>query len=367
MYLLRSSRYGGSRFYDLGYELNGLGRLAEQTAGVVSQLCGFDFAEELTLLKWRDVFPPRELLRQYKAWCPICLAEWKEIKDNVVYEPLLWSIKLIDVCTKHDLQLNTKCPSCKKIIPILSRQSRNGYCSYCGTWLGNMSIEQNWGVTEAQRNFSSNIEDLILTKLAVKAPINFIMSIIKSVGGLCAFCRIFSISKSSASAWVNGKCMPSLNTVLSICCSMQLNAYDALSNRHIESKTREYLPVKKLSKKKIYRVIDWISVEKELVEMICQNKTPISVREVARKSGYDKRLLYKHFPEMCKEISARHSAYVKEQKSERVSVGKQELTHTIQILKCSGIHPSRRRIESLLPSNISLREEIYKNLWKGME
>lgn len=124
MYLSRSSKYGGSRFYDLGYELNGFGKLAECTSAAVSQLCGLSSASGLTLLKWRDVFPPRELLRWNKAWCPVCLDECDKA-SSIVYEPLLWSIKLFDSCTKHGIPLETSCPSCEKTIPVLSTRRHN--------------------------------------------------------------------------------------------------------------------------------------------------------------------------------------------------------------------------------------------------
>ncbi len=74
-------------------------------------------------------------MRPHSAWCPICFEDWKQ-NNQPIYEPLIWKLKVINVCPSHQTLLQTKCQNCQKILPQLSSRSQPGYCSKCYQWLG---------------------------------------------------------------------------------------------------------------------------------------------------------------------------------------------------------------------------------------
>jgi hypothetical protein len=94
----------------------------------------------LSLLTWKGVINERKLFRQYRAWCPQCNEQWRQERD-VIYEPLLWSFKEIDVCLCHNCLLVDKCPHCSSRLPVIANSLQLGYCSRCQGLLGSQQDE----------------------------------------------------------------------------------------------------------------------------------------------------------------------------------------------------------------------------------
>lgn len=378
-YLLESSSNGGSRFYDVGAELNGFGILSQDIVRVLSQLTGCNTLKSLTLLPLREILTNGGTLRQTKAWCPLCLEEWKNGKLDI-YEPLLWSVKAVSICGNHGISLKTQCPMCKKEIPFLSRKSRNGFCSYCGCWLGTTDLkineEINFQQTSLEYFVANNMKILLEMKdnptfsPSAEDVYVFLSTIIDNAGGRIAFSRKFGIPLTTARYWYEGRHIPYLKTLLEICYKVCIDINELSKENQTKfgsiSRDNVYaLPGKQnktVFKKGSY---DWSRVEKILQDIISNEIIPFpSVCEVARYIQCDKKLLYRHFPNLCKEISKKHSSFIHKQKMKRIDEGCQRIKETTKILNDSGVYPSRRKIESLLPSNIQLREKAYQKAWK---
>ncbi len=121
--------------YD-AYILNGLGRCTARWVTILEALTGQPNLHLLTVLTWRRVLARQgALLRNRRAWCPNCYADWRT-SEQIVYEPLLWALKPVCVCTRHGVCLLEVCPHCRREAPILSARSRPGHCSRCRKWLG---------------------------------------------------------------------------------------------------------------------------------------------------------------------------------------------------------------------------------------
>ena len=364
-YLLRSSKHGGSRFYEQASALNGSGKQAADLSSALLRLTGCDVSP-LTLQSWRTILPATKLLRNKKAWCPICLENWKQ-NQQLIYEPLIWYFKLSNICILHNVVLNTRCPLCESEIPVLSRKSRNGYCSYCGCWLG--SPKAYTPKTESS-NFLwyhfvvSNIADLLIN--IPHLPSNyfeeFIGNLMKAAGGLNAFSRHFNIAKSMVSEWSKGLHKPSLDTILKICYSLGQNVLEQQTS--LENK-----PLKCISdeKKSARRLLNWDNV-KAILEKIIDNSSDYapSVNEVAKELQINKRSLYYHFPELCRDISKNHSQHIQLMKSKRIEDGCKKIKEAVENAYQAGEYPSRRVIENFLPSAIILKEEVFKEYWKTL-
>lgn len=380
-YLTGSSESGGSRFYEVGYEINELGKLAEDFAQCLSDLTGCSTLRSLTLLSWNGVIPARGLFRQSKAWCPMCLEDWEKNKREI-YEPLLWNFKEVNSCAIHGIKLKMRCPNCRREIPVLSRKSRNGFCSFCGCWLGSPDYNQDERMSLEQASWEYfvviNIESLLKigSDLSFSPSGNniytFLKTAIDKAGGKGGFSRGFGIPKTTVRTWYDGKHKPSLHAILKICYRLNCNIAEIfkLNQSYIGFETTrkesyaltDILPTQTTRKR---RKFDWYKVE-TLLRDVSDNKSvpPPSVNEVARNIKCDKKLLYNHFPALCKKISENHSLFLQMRKSKRIEEDCQKVSEATVILYNSGVYPSRRRVEGFLSPKIILREKAYQMTWK---
>ena len=97
----------GSKFQTSG--INGVQEMAARMVQVIETLTLQQSLRSLTLLTWAEVFSPAGLLRSLRAWCPVCLEEWRAT-NQAIYEPLLWTLRAAKVCTRHQCVLNTHRP-----------------------------------------------------------------------------------------------------------------------------------------------------------------------------------------------------------------------------------------------------------------
>lgn len=119
----------------VGHTMNGQGKHARRCVHHLERLTHQEGLAKLTFLPWSAILGSTHLLRKHKAWCPLCLSEWKAA-DKIVYEPLLWACGQVEVCPIHNLPLAQRCPhtGCQAQLPALT--SWPGYCPRCEGWLG---------------------------------------------------------------------------------------------------------------------------------------------------------------------------------------------------------------------------------------
>ncbi len=138
--------------------INGMRDMTERLVTVLEQLTMRQDLAFLTLLSWKGMIYDRQLFRNYRAWCPCCLEEWKRQKKTI-YEPLLWSFKDVEICLSHKQRLIEECPHCNARLPVFARFSPVGFCSRCQGWLGDNKEGEEDG--EQYRGNIEGIGDLI--------------------------------------------------------------------------------------------------------------------------------------------------------------------------------------------------------------
>ena len=69
----------------------------------------------------------RDLLAPSRRWCARC---WSG--DGEPYERKVWWLALVDVCPLHGCFLESRCGTCGRLQPSLTRGVRLHVCSYCG-------------------------------------------------------------------------------------------------------------------------------------------------------------------------------------------------------------------------------------------
>jgi hypothetical protein len=115
--------------------LNGINTWSRDLVRILQTLTHRQDLDFLTVLPWAAVLSSYDLLRHQRAWCPVCLATWRQA-GQIIYEPLLWSIALVTCCPIHQQQLSQCCPHCQESLNWLEPKMQPGYCSRCYRWLG---------------------------------------------------------------------------------------------------------------------------------------------------------------------------------------------------------------------------------------
>lgn len=115
--------------------INGMREMTGQLVTVLEELTMRQDLRFLTLLSWKGMIYDKGLFRNYRAWCPCCLEEWKQ-ENKTIYEPLLWSFKDVEFCLIHKQRLIEECPHCGSHLLVITKFSPAGFCSRCYGWLG---------------------------------------------------------------------------------------------------------------------------------------------------------------------------------------------------------------------------------------
>ncbi len=340
--------------------LNGMSIMATSGVRALEKLTLYKDLHLLTMLPWANVISKYGIFRTSQAWCPLCYEEW-HINKETIYNPLLWSLKVVRVCLHHKRILNERCPSlqCQKPIPILHSRSRLGYCPYCNHWLGNVAdvdvtppetiinkeLEQAvWNATaigellEVAPCLSSPLqkEDLVLAinSLISRMPVKKAVSLTRLLNRK---------SVPTVVLWQKGLEIPRMSTLLQIC-HLQDASLRQIFFREVDG---VFLTIseehKKLNReldiepKKIYP--DFEETQKALEAILASDEEPFpSIKEVARRLGYrNKSTLYKRFPELTYAIAAKHQKYQNPHPDQKMS--SDELQQALETILASDEEP----------------------------
>ncbi|BAY10851.1 TniQ family protein [Calothrix sp. NIES-2098] len=331
--------------------LNGNGHLTARIVNVLEELTLLNNLSCLTFLTWKNVLFLEGCFRSFRAWCPVCYEEWD--KENQVYEPLIWSLNLIKVCTRHSQFLKNQCPHCSQKLPRLAWYSRPGYCSKCKGWLGNspevdIHTSNSLSEDELKQQFwlMNNIGELIATTpILITVPSKEILrkNILTcmnqfSNGNKAKFACFLGIDVTSLDGWLKRGSLPRLINTLNICCKLkirlisfltkdislefplQVTEYDPekLNSSIVHKKNQEFRkskPIKNNNSTSINssskkhqmtpRKYD-LSFIKQTLEAALQEYPPPSISEIIKCVGASNGALYNHFPSLCHAIAARH-------------------------------------------------------------
>jgi transcriptional regulator with XRE-family HTH domain len=317
--------------------INGMGLTATHLVMALEALTSQKDLRFLTLLPLAEIVSKRSLLRPIRAWCPICYQEWLNT-EQTIYEPLLWSIKIIEFCPSHHHPLLSKCPYCHQQQLVLCRNSRPGYCNKCGHWLGKRSSKKAVaGLREGEtfdNHFSyilNNVGELITLASGHDLPIEgyklqqiFSRYIHQVYGGnVTALSRFVGIHVATLSCWYQGATLPQLDKLLQFTERLQISLVDFLTEEFLAddglnqsvilpspaSQTRKHLRRLDLEKLQVIQLV---------LQQVLQESPPPSLQDVARRLNYRSLVLQYHFPNLCSQIQLNHAAYRKLERQQRI-------------------------------------------------
>jgi TniQ len=310
-------------FFNLTGAWNGTGTMALEPLLILQELTQQPTLKYLTLIPWKKVLPTRNLLRKYKAWCPLCYSEWSH-NGTPLYEPLIWSISVVKICQIHDSPLMNYCSNCGKNIYFLAWNTRNGFCCRCRHWLGTACsiLESQFSNTQDKQwhNFvAQQVGELIAqTPYLIEPPLpeSVAIAIDKCIhvvtnGNAKAFAEQMYLSQTVPRDWCVGKALPQLNKLLRVCYRLSISLIDIyLGKLNIDNSiVLRDLP---LSEQyfKTNRPFD-VDKVREFLEIHKESTPPQSLKQLAFKIGYDPADLYRHLPDLCRQISKRYKLHNK--------------------------------------------------------
>ncbi|MBC8029207.1 MAG: TniQ family protein [Pyrinomonadaceae bacterium] len=353
--------------------VNGTGIIAKDWITVLECLTLRNDLGFLTMRPWSKVFTQRNLLRSMRAWCPSCYEEWRE-NDQIIYEPLSWTFREVEVCLHHRRRLRFQCHHCVRKLPWLARCTRPGYCSKCSQWLGTGFSEHSPDMVipddelEWQMWVGKSLEEMIVGATHLPSPPKERMAKAVSLciaqaseGIMNRFACLIGKRKNTVWGWQHGKTQIPINDLLRICYRVRVSLVDFLYSEFFIPREVEFFPIVSVSgvttTRRTPRPFDRETTELALRTML-KDQPPFPMKEVATRLNVDKRFLYKHFPVLCKAISARNAKHQDVYYEKLRRQYEKDIKHATSRLRSSGIYPSRRRVAALISKPEGLRGSV---------
>jgi transcriptional regulator with XRE-family HTH domain len=344
------------------HAVNGLTGQASVWVKAIERATDRPGLSSLTMLAWRDVLPIRHVIRDRPSHCPSCFEEFAEA--GVVYEPLVWTLRLVTVCLVHLSSLRTTCGACGVTQRALGYRAQPGLCRECSHWLGDAPS----GVrpSDAEVLTSRAVADLVLgpRERPRAEDIGPATVAAREQLGLSPeqFAAALGVGAPDVAEWASGPGLPSISAVLRICSVGGWSARAFLEGRLIASGTPR-LPG---AAPAIVRVaIDWNAVSAGVRRRLTRPGAPPTMRELALPYHVGSRWLSKKLtPELRAEIRERRAAWVTQQTAARLTSATSLIANITADLLAEGRSASRRQVEARLTGSLSLREPALNEAWR---
>ena len=309
--------------YSFTGAINGTGTMGRDLVAALEQLTSQKQLDLLTLASFSELIPSRKLFHEHRKWCPQCFDSWKK-QQHELYEPLIWKIKAVDICSIHNPPLQDKCPYCDRPNYHLAWKTRPGYCSKCDRSLGEVDRYKQLSIKDKDLNWylwvnenigellsMRDVEDFYLSKKTIGESLTKYVEN-KFQGNMAAFARFLQMPKNTVWMWCKNKSQPSLEMLLRICHRLEISVWQFLTQEKLtQSKTTNTLAsLPQIKSKARKTVLDRDRIQKYLEWVLKENNSaPPSMEQVARDIQINRRTIFHHFPELCRAISANYTKH----------------------------------------------------------
>ena len=377
-YLKKNMKCG---FYQNASGLNGTGELVKDITVFLSDNTGVKRFDYLTMLPLRNAISSLNLLKKEKAWCPLCLENWRA-KGKEIYEPLIWFINPVEVCPMHKIPLKSTCPSCNRSIRIITKEMKIGFCPRCGSFLG---------MPKTKNENSHFIDTNLIKKIGISVNIGHLLagmpSMIKKpsrqiISNLLMVClkkggngnrkkisEFFNVSIDSLMGWIKCTSSPSIQTVLKISQYTSQSLIEIFSGGVPNNfKPSDELTSRSPSVKRVFIQFDRYKAEQFLDKIISDNPDPFpSLKEVSRQSGFSVKSLNKHLPHLSARIKDKHLESREKHKKDRLERLCKEVRDLTIRFHNEGLYPGQNLIKKHgsikgILSDKAVRDEWNKTL-----
>ncbi len=299
--------------------INGVGDSAKRWVQGLESLTSRSDLRYLTLLPFERLFAKTLLFRRVRAWCSACYEQMAS-RDKPIYEPLLWCMKLVEVCPRHHGPLATTCLHCFRSQRPLTAGSRPGFCSWCGFWLGHtidptparplvVPTEYQLWVAEAIGKLFADAPRMQPDCLGDRARDALLTYVRISAEGNRA--AVAEATGRSIYEWSNGGSAPRIDTLLRTWYQLRLPVECLLDDSHAAScsdvqEQKNLLGSRYPRRRKVAPSRTREQIRARLEAALDEQPAP-SVNEIARRLGYSTvARLYEADRHLCWRITARY-------------------------------------------------------------
>ena len=343
--------------------LNGTGSLASAGGALLNHLTMRTDLHLLTLPWWVGDLPRQGQLRATPAWCPSCLAEWRN-QGQPLYQPLLWMFHIVTLCPGHRSPLMERCRRCQKRQMILAtNNTQPGACTSCGTFLGedarSCSGEPAHEQQMAWQEWVIAVLEELLTASQASGPLQWesffrhLATYLKEQQAYSKLARVTGITRQALHRWVKSDdpYAPTFQTLLKFCYVCKVTPVQVMRNQ------LDHLPQARalgtgndssLPPRPLRRVVDRERCQTLLQAVLEGREEPLGISQVAQRLGYDEHSLLQHFPHECAEITRRAKAYRRQRKEQRFALIGEQVQQATFAVHASGHYPSQHAVQALL-------------------
>jgi len=356
--------------------LNGAGAMTKPWIDVLSHLTTrFDF-HLLTLPSWIGDLSPRWQLREHPAWCPSCFSDWRA-SGHLLYQPLLWMIRIVTVCPRHRTPLSNQCPRCQRSqLVFTSIKTQPGECTSCARWLGKeASIPSNQEVSEEFMSWQewiwATLKELQATSLTSgmltwEPFFRHLATYLKEQKGYSRLAQATGIDRTVLYRWVDpdDAYNPTLETILKFCYVCQITPLQVMNGQlaQLQQTTQTGTELRSPLPERQHQRVDQERCQMALQAALDSREEPLALYKLAQQLGYDPRQLAYHFPEECKLVIQRAKEYRKLRQIQRLAQLREDIQQAVLSLHTQGIYPSLHKVQSCLRRG-SMQLQEARKVW----
>ncbi|MBZ5561479.1 MAG: TniQ family protein [Acidobacteriia bacterium] len=297
---------------------DGLGETAKRWVGALERATRQTNLRFLTMLPFEGVFSGKGLFRYTRAWCPACYDDWRRT-GSILYELLLWTIRLATICPWHGRPLEEVCPHCGGSMKPLGLYARPGYCSKCLEWLGSNGISEvdNRPHPGAQVDtalwYAKAVGELLAVASQLKSPTTVFKANFRAClkvvaeGNTQALAQASKVSRSAVDYLQKDRGFPQLDTILRICHHLDIPLSVFLESDSSDAGAR-WQRAREVILKGRERPLSWASERARLVlQKAVREQPPPSLSEIAQRLNYKLiERLYQLDRSLSKQIAANY-------------------------------------------------------------
>ncbi len=186
-------------------------------------------------------------------------------------------------------------------------------------------------------------------KRRVAQALNFYVDQVTE-GNIAELARRLGVPKNTLWLWYNGSNLPTLESLLQICRCLNTSPLDFLTGElQILSQEQLALPplleCKPKAKARVFDSAYLRDLQQKLQELLSSDKTPpLSMKQTAKQLGHNSRTIYRHFPDLGHQISAKYDDYQNARYLAAIEQACKEVHRVVLELHAESIYPSEARV-----------------------
>jgi hypothetical protein len=179
-------------------------------------------------------------------------------------------------------------------------------------------------------------------------------------GNIAAFARWIEMPKNTVWLWHAGEVLPQLDVLLRVCYCLGVSLLDFLTQQIIPIEPHQIIghrpPTRQCIERAPSKPFDSNKVQQALLSALnTQEEPPPTMKKVAEELGYDRRIIFKYFPALCRAIATKSSSYRKTEHARKIKQSCEEVRQIASKLHHENKHPSEVRVSELMTRPGDLR------------